>query len=77
MTPVNAYSDARNSKFLSLKLKILVRDYKNTPGLLCICLGNENNYGLFWAGPKHEDFPDERGRKKCLLAKEGKTMYQA
>jgi len=29
-------------------------------------LGNENNYGLFWAGAETEDFPDEEDKKEKL-----------
>ena len=31
--------------------------YKDTPGVLLYLLGNENNYGLFWAGAETEDIP--------------------
>ncbi len=48
-TPVTEYSDAKTQEFLMSEVENLVRDYKNTPGLLMYLLGNENNYGLILA----------------------------
>jgi len=60
--PVTDYSDPATQKFLMDEIDELVSGYKNTPGLLLYLLGNENNYGLFWAGAETEDFPDDEGR---------------
>ncbi len=39
-------------------------------------LGNENNYGLFWAGAETEDFPDEEDKRKEVGEKRGRPMYK-
>jgi hypothetical protein len=54
----------------------LVAQYKDTPGLLMYLLGNENNYGLFWAGAETEDFPDDEQEKQYIGEKLGRPMYQ-
>lgn len=53
------YSDPRAKELLLREVKELAEEYKNTPGLLLYLLGNENNYGLFWAGAETEDIPVE------------------
>ena len=57
--PVTDYRDPDTQKLLMSEATKLAQDYKDTPGLLMFLLGNENNYGLFWAGAETEDFPDE------------------
>ena len=47
-----------------------------TPGLLLFLLGNENNYGLFWAGAETEDFPDDENLKIKLGEERGRPMYK-
>jgi hypothetical protein len=54
----------------------MAKTYKNTPGLLLFLLGNENNYGLFWAGAETEDFPDEEEKKAEVGEKRGRPMYK-
>ncbi|MEM7549388.1 MAG: glycoside hydrolase family 2 TIM barrel-domain containing protein [Bacteroidota bacterium] len=54
------YADPRVKKLLMDELTQLVKEYKNTPGLLMYLLGNENNYGLFWEGAETEDIPVEQ-----------------
>mgnify|MGYP000026463536 FL=1 len=54
----------------------MANEYKNTEGLLLYLLGNENNYGLFWAGSETEDFPDDATMKKAMGEKRGRPMYQ-
>ncbi len=61
-TPVTIYDEPKTQALLMSELENLVREYKNTPGLLMYLLGNENNYGLFWAGAETEDFPDDQQR---------------
>jgi hypothetical protein len=39
-------------------------------------LGNENNYGLFWAGAETEDFPDDKEIEKAMGELRGRPMYK-
>jgi len=75
-TPVTIYSEARTQEFLLSEVDKLVKEYKNTPGLLLYLLGNENNYGLFWAGAETEDFPDSDEEKKFIGESRGRPMYK-
>lgn len=54
----------------------MVEEYKDTPGLLLYLLGNENNYGLFWAGAETEDFPDDEERINFIGESRGRPMYR-
>ena len=72
-TPVTDYSDPRTQEFLLSEIDKLVKEYKNTPGLLMYLLGNENNYGLFWAGAETEDFPDDEEERKFVGENRGQT----
>ncbi len=75
-TPVTIYSDKKTKDLLLSEVKKLAEDYKNTRGLLLILLGNENNYGLFWAGAETEDFPDEEDKKREVGEKRGRPMFK-
>ncbi|MEL6987998.1 MAG: glycoside hydrolase family 2 TIM barrel-domain containing protein, partial [Bacteroidota bacterium] len=75
-TPVTDYSDAKTQAFLLSEVEKLVKDYKDTPGILLYLLGNENNYGLFWAGAETEDFPDEEEQKQAVGENRGRPMYR-
>lgn len=75
-TPVTIYDDAKTEAFLLKEMEELVKGYKDTPGLLMYLLGNENNYGLFWAGAETEDFPDSDEEKKFIGEKRGRPMYR-
>ncbi len=75
-TPVTDYSDAETQKLLLSEVDKLVKEYKDTPGLLLFLLGNENNYGLFWAGAETEDFPDEEEQRKAVGENRGRPMYK-
>ncbi|MBC31423.1 MAG: glycosidase [Muricauda sp.] len=75
-TPVTIYDDPKTMEFLMSEVEQLVNDYKNTPGLLLYLLGNENNYGLFWAGAETEDFPDDEGRIQFIGESRGRPMYR-
>ena len=75
-TPVTIYSETRTQDFLMKEIETLVNEYKDTPGLLLYLLGNENNYGLFWAGAETEDFPDEEEKKIAVGEKRGRPMYK-
>ena len=61
------YSDPRVIELLLREVTELAREFKNTRGLLLYLLGNENNYGLFWAGAETEDIPvaDEVSRTRA------------
>ncbi|MEL6926342.1 MAG: glycoside hydrolase family 2 TIM barrel-domain containing protein, partial [Bacteroidota bacterium] len=74
-----AVTDYRNKATQDLLMKEvteLAKVYKNTPGLLLFLLGNENNYGLFWAGAETEDFPDDEEEKKFIGESRGRPMYK-
>ncbi|GGD56275.1 hypothetical protein GCM10011361_23540 [Muriicola marianensis] len=75
-TPITDYADPKTQEFLLSEVEALVRDYKNTPGLLMYLLGNENNYGLFWQGAETEDFPDDEGRIAFIGENRGRPMYR-
>ncbi|MBT8313047.1 MAG: glycosidase [Maribacter sp.] len=75
-TPVTIYDDPKTAEFLMSEVESLVRDYKDTPGLLLYLLGNENNYGLFWQGAETEDFPDDEDEKKFIGEERGRPMYR-
>jgi hypothetical protein len=75
-TPVTIYSDKKTKDLLLSEVKKMAEEYKNTKGLLLYLLGNENNYGLFWAGAETEDFPDEEGQRKAVGEKRGRPMYK-
>jgi len=75
-TPVTIYSDPKTQKHLLDEVGNLAKEYKNTPGLLLYLLGNENNYGLFWAGTETEDFPDEEEKKQAIGESRGRPMYK-
>ena len=66
-TPVTIYDDPITEEYLLNDIKTLVQEYKNTPGLLLYLLGNENNYGLFWAGAETEDFPVKAEGGLCIV----------
>ncbi len=75
-TPVTIYDDPKTAEHLMSEVENLVNEYKNTPGLLLYLLGNENNYGLFWAGAETEDFPDEEEKKQAVGENRGRPMYK-
>lgn len=75
-TPVTDYSDTLTQEVLLQEVEALVKEYKNTPGILLYLLGNENNYGLFWAGAETEDFPDDEKEKQYIGEKRGRPMYK-
>ncbi|MFL1010550.1 glycoside hydrolase family 2 TIM barrel-domain containing protein [Flavisericum labens] len=75
-TPVTIYSEEKTQEFLMSEVEKLVREYKDTPGLLLYLLGNENNYGLFWQGAETEDFPDDQQRIDYIGESRGRPMYK-
>ena len=70
------YRDAATQELLLSEVTKMVDEYKNTPGVLLFLLGNENNYGLFWAGAETENFPDEEEKKHEVGEKRGRPMYK-
>ncbi len=75
-TPVTDYAAPRTQELLLSDMEQLVTEYKNTPGILLWLLGNENNYGLFWAGAETEDFPDDESQKQFIGESRGRPMYK-
>jgi len=75
-TPVTAYNDPKTKILLLSEVTAMAKEYKSTPGLLLFLLGNENNYGLFWAGAETEDFPEEEEKKKFIGERLGRPMYK-
>jgi len=75
-TPVTDYSHENTQKHLMSEIDNLVKEYKDTPGILMYLLGNENNYGLFWQGAETEDFPDDEKEKQFIGDKRGRPMYR-
>ena len=75
-TPVTVYKDSKTKILLLSEVTAMAKEYKDTPGLLLFLLGNENNYGLFWAGAETEDFPEEDEKKKFIGESRGRPMYK-
>jgi hypothetical protein len=66
--PNTDYDDPAVRDILLKETKELAQQYKGTPGLLIILLGNENDYGLFWDGAETEDVPmeDRKSTKRAV-----------
>jgi len=73
---VTDYRDPATQELLMSEATALANDYKDTPGLLMFLLGNENNYGLFWAGAETEDFPDDEEKRAFIGEQRGRPMYK-
>ena len=73
---VTNYSDTKTQEVLMSEITELVKTYKDTPGLLLYLLGNENNYGLFWAGAETEDFPEDDKQRDHIGEERGRPMYK-
>ncbi|WP_282072206.1 glycoside hydrolase family 2 TIM barrel-domain containing protein [Polaribacter atrinae] len=74
--PETDYSNANAQQGLLTEVSEMAEAYKNTPGLLLFLLGNENNYGLFWAGSETEDFPEGETEKNEIGELRGRAMYK-
>ncbi len=60
------YSDELTRQTLKRDILELVKQYKDTPGVLMFALGNESNYGLEWSSFEIEDLPvGEQHREKA------------
>jgi len=75
-TPVTDYRDPKTQEVLLSEVTAISEEFKNTPGLLLVLLGNENNYGLFWAGAETEDFPDDKEKEAAMGELRGRPMYK-
>jgi len=75
-TPVTKYDDPATQDLLMSEVTQLATDYNGTKGLLLYLLGNENNYGLFWAGAETEDFPDEEDQINAVGENRARPMYR-
>ena len=73
-TPITDYRNPETKKVLLSEVTEMAKTYKDTPGLLLFLLGNENNYGLFWAGAETEDFRDDENQKRLMGEKRGRPM---
>ena len=70
------YRDIETQKALIEEISEISETFKDTPGLLLFLLGNENNYGLFWAGGETEDFPDNQIEIDLKGENLGRPMYR-
>ena len=70
------YSNLDVQKVLLDEVAKMAEKYKHTPGLLLFLLGNENNYGLFWAGAETENFPNDEKEIVAKGEKLGRPMYR-
>jgi hypothetical protein len=75
-TPVTKYDDPATVDLLMSEITDLATTYKGTKGLLLYLLGNENNYGLFWAGAETEDFPEGEEQIRAIGENRGRPMYK-
>jgi hypothetical protein len=73
---VTKYDDPATQELLLSEVTQMVEDFKDTPGLLLYLLGNENNYGLFWAGAETEDFPEGQEQINAVGEYRGRPMYR-
>ncbi|MFZ4859135.1 MAG: glycoside hydrolase family 2 TIM barrel-domain containing protein [Desulfuromonadaceae bacterium] len=68
------YSDPRTREAIKKEVLEQVVKFKNTPGVLMIALGNENNYGLEWSSNfEIENLPS--GERQAVKAKFLYSMY--
>ena len=74
--PITDYRDPETQEILLSDMTDMATTYGNTPGLLLYLLGNENNYGLFWAGAETEDFPDDKEKEVAVGEQRGRPMYK-
>lgn len=74
--PLTDYRNDATKQLLMAEVVEMTREYKDTKGLLLFLLGNENNYGLFWAGAETEAFPEEEEERKFVGENRGRPMYK-
>ena len=56
--PFTDYSDPRTREVLKADMQAIVREFKDTPGVLMFAFGNESNYGLSWSSFEIENLPE-------------------
>ncbi len=56
--PFTDYSDPRTREVLKADMQEIVRQFKDTPGVLMFAFGNESNYGLSWSSFEIENLPE-------------------
>ncbi len=70
------YSDPASRDLIIGEVEAMVREFRDTRGILMWLLGNENNYGLTWSSAETEDLPEgERdvARARHLYSLVGET----
>ncbi len=60
------YSDPESRALIRGEVEDMVREFKDTPGVLMWLLGNENNYGLVWSSAETEALPE--GERETVKA---------
>jgi hypothetical protein len=55
--PSTNYADPATRTAIRNEIKAMAETYKDTPGILVVMLGNENNYGLHWKSSEIEALP--------------------
>jgi len=71
--PNTDYSDPKVRETLRTEMRALIEEYKGTPGLLMVMLGNENNYGLSWRSFEIEALPE--GERNAAKARYLYSLY--
>jgi hypothetical protein len=71
--PQTDYSDPRVRDFLKADVAALVEEYRDTPGMLMLLLGNENNYGLSWSSFEIEALPE--GERNAARARHLYSLF--
>ena len=56
--PFTDYSDPLTRETLIRDMTEIVRQYKDTPGVIMFAFGNESNYGLSWSSFEIENLPE-------------------
>jgi hypothetical protein len=71
--PVVDYSDEATRTAIKRDILAVVEQFKNTPGVLMLALGNEDNYGLEWKSPEIQNLPE--GEQQTEKAKFLYSLY--
>jgi hypothetical protein len=70
------YSDPRTRASIIAEVEGVVKEFRDTPGVLMWLLGNENNYGLVWSSAETEALPEgerDAARARHLYSLFGET----
>lgn len=71
--PSTDYSDPKTRAQIVGEIEAVIKEFKNTPGVLMWLLGNENNYGLTWSSAETEALPE--GERNAAKAKHLYSLY--